>query len=54
MYSHAQRCSALLEVHDARVPVSGRNRQFEALGQVPRLILLNKVDLADPTLVQVG
>ncbi|XP_033004351.1 mitochondrial ribosome-associated GTPase 1 [Lacerta agilis] len=40
----------LLEVHDARIPLSGRNPLLqEALGIRPHLLLLNKMDLADLT-----
>ncbi|XP_037078203.1 mitochondrial GTPase 1-like [Pollicipes pollicipes] len=37
---------AVIEVHDARVPFSGRNARFEqALAARPRLLVLNKADL---------
>lgn len=40
----------LLEVHDARIPFSGRNPQLqEALDIRPHLLVLNKMDLADLT-----
>uniref|UniRef100_A0A8D0H0H2 Mitochondrial GTPase 1 n=1 Tax=Sphenodon punctatus TaxID=8508 RepID=A0A8D0H0H2_SPHPU len=40
----------LVEVHDARLPLSGRNPHFqEALGIRPHLLVLNKMDLADLT-----
>ncbi|BES98310.1 Hypothetical protein NTJ_11125 [Nesidiocoris tenuis] len=41
----------VLEVHDARIPASGRNPQFEySLGGVrPHILVLNKSDLADLT-----
>ncbi|XP_042312016.1 mitochondrial ribosome-associated GTPase 1 isoform X3 [Sceloporus undulatus] len=40
----------LLEVHDARIPLSGRNPLLqEALGIRPHLLVLNKMDLADLT-----
>ena len=47
MQAHVAGCDALLEVHDARVPLSGRNRQFDLFAHKPRLLLLNKADLAD-------
>ena len=39
----------IIEVHDARVPLSGRNWQFEdKIASVrPHLFVLNKIDLAD-------
>ncbi|KAK7073248.1 Mitochondrial GTPase [Halocaridina rubra] len=39
----------IIEVHDARIPVSGRNPLFEnrLLGIKPHLLLLNKMDLID-------
>eukprot|EP00042_Codosiga_hollandica_P042421 m.388886 g.388886 ORF g.388886 m.388886 type:complete len:325 (-) comp56327_c0_seq4:49-1023(-) len=40
----------ILEVHDARIPLSGRNEQFTRLCVRPRLLLLNKADLIPPTL----
>ena len=39
----------VLELADARIPVSSRNPMLnKLLGNKPRLLLLNKVDLADP------
>ena len=39
----------LIEIIDARIPVSSRNPEIDELGQnKARLILLNKIDLADP------
>lgn len=39
----------IVEVHDARIPTSGRNVQFQyTVGRVkPHLLVLNKKDLAD-------
>ena len=45
----------IIEVHDARIPHSGRNPQlYQRLvgGHKPHILLLNKSDLADPTYVQ--
>ncbi|KAM4704474.1 mitochondrial ribosome-associated GTPase 1 [Rhinophrynus dorsalis] len=40
----------IVEVHDARIPLSGRNPIFkENLGIKPHLLILNKMDLADLT-----
>ncbi|KAK7600940.1 hypothetical protein V9T40_008381 [Parthenolecanium corni] len=39
----------ILEVHDARIPISGRNPNFKRdfLGVKPHVLVLNKADLAD-------
>ncbi|KAK3101204.1 hypothetical protein FSP39_001734 [Pinctada imbricata] len=38
----------IVEVHDARIPFSGRNPKFRDLLQVkPHILILNKADLAD-------
>ena len=40
---------AVCEIVDARIPVSSRNPDIDRLaGNKPRLIILNRVDLADP------
>eukprot|EP00038_Savillea_parva_P001853 m.107906 g.107906 ORF g.107906 m.107906 type:complete len:328 (-) comp10638_c0_seq4:96-1079(-) len=41
-----QRCDAVIEVHDARVPVTGRNYKFDLLAGKPRVLVYNKADLA--------
>ena len=43
----------VVEVRDARVPlVSGNRSMTESIGQKSRLILLNKVNLADPEMIK--
>lgn len=45
------RVDGIIEVHDARIPHSGRNPQFYnrlVAGHKPHLLILNKSDLADP------
>eukprot|EP00050_Salpingoeca_kvevrii_P006179 m.287868 g.287868 ORF g.287868 m.287868 type:complete len:292 (-) comp11860_c0_seq1:27-902(-) len=42
-------CDGVIEVHDARIPLSGRNHKFDQLQGIPRLLILNKADLADPS-----
>ncbi|KAF6201736.1 hypothetical protein GE061_004131 [Apolygus lucorum] len=39
----------IVEVHDARIPISGRNEQFRytVSGLRPHILVLNKMDLAD-------
>lgn len=48
------RVDGIIEVHDARIPHSGRNPQFYQRlvgGHKPHILLLNKADLADPKYV---
>ena len=41
---------AVCEVVDARIPVSSRNPDVAALcGQKPRMVVLNRIDMADPS-----
>ncbi|KAM9188527.1 mitochondrial ribosome-associated GTPase 1 [Mergus octosetaceus] len=49
MRGSLRRADCLVEVHDARIPLSGRNPMLqEALGIRPHVLVLNKMDLADP------
>jgi ribosome biogenesis GTPase A len=44
-----KRMDAVCEILDARIPLSSRNPDVEELtGEKPRLIVLNRTDLADP------
>ena len=44
---------AVCEVLDARIPISSRNPDLDAIcGAKPRLIVLNRIDLADPGMVR--
>ncbi|XP_006867554.1 PREDICTED: mitochondrial ribosome-associated GTPase 1 [Chrysochloris asiatica] len=48
MQSSLKLVDCIIEVHDARIPLSGRNPVFqETLGLKPHLLVLNKMDLAD-------
>ncbi|XP_054585101.1 mitochondrial ribosome-associated GTPase 1 [Eptesicus fuscus] len=48
MQSSLKLVDCIIEVHDARIPLSGRNPLFqETLGIKPHLLVLNKMDLAD-------
>ncbi|XP_054546227.1 mitochondrial ribosome-associated GTPase 1 [Talpa occidentalis] len=48
MQSSLRLVDCLIEVHDARIPLSGRNPLFrETLGLKPHVLVLNKMDLAD-------
>ncbi|XP_029403824.1 mitochondrial ribosome-associated GTPase 1 isoform X1 [Mus pahari] len=50
MQSSLKSVDCVIEVHDARIPFSGRNPLFqELLGLKPHLLVLNKMDLADLT-----
>lgn len=41
---------AVCEIVDARIPVSSRNPDIDAIcGNKPRLVILNRMDLADPS-----
>lgn len=45
---HLKLVDVVVEVLDARIPVSSRNPQFDDLvGKLPRVVVLNKYDLAD-------
>ena len=45
---------AVCEILDARIPIASRNPDIDAIcGNKPRLIILNRIDLADPQMVKV-
>lgn len=44
---------AVCEILDSRIPISSRNPDIDALcGQKPRMVILNRIDLADPAMVR--
>ncbi len=44
---------AVCELLDARIPISSRNPDMDSIcGNKPRLVILNRVDLADPAMVR--
>ena len=46
------RADIVIEVLDARIPLSSRNPMIDDIvGKMPRLIVLNKADLADPNIL---
>lgn len=48
MRANLKKVDCVIEIHDARIPLSGRNPVFEnALNVKPHLLILNKMDLAD-------
>lgn len=50
MKANLRNVDCILEIHDARIPFTGRNPVFqESLNIRPHLLVLNKLDLADPS-----
>ncbi|XP_069741411.1 mitochondrial ribosome-associated GTPase 1 isoform X1 [Narcine bancroftii] len=50
MQASLKKVDCIIEVHDARIPLTGRNPLFkETLGIKPHLLVLNKMDVADLT-----
>ncbi|XP_050932382.1 mitochondrial ribosome-associated GTPase 1 [Lates calcarifer] len=48
MRANLRNVDCIIEIHDARIPLSGRNPVFqETLDVRPHLLILNKMDLAD-------
>ncbi|XP_054886154.1 mitochondrial ribosome-associated GTPase 1 isoform X2 [Poeciliopsis prolifica] len=48
MKANLKNVDCILEIHDARIPLSGRNPIFQdSLNVRPHLLVLNKMDLAD-------
>ena len=44
---------AVCEILDARIPVSSRNPDIDAIcGSKPRLVVLNRIDMADPAMTK--
>lgn len=44
---------AVCEILDARIPISSRNPDIDAIcGTKPRLVILNRIDTADPAMVK--
>lgn len=52
MQSKLRSVDCIIEVHDARIPLSGRNINFSSTlrGIKPHILVLNKVDLIDSTM----
>jgi ribosome biogenesis GTPase A len=49
MESDLRLVDAVCEILDARIPVSSRNPEIDAIcGQKPRMVILNRIDMADP------
>lgn len=44
---------AVCEILDARIPIASRNPDIDAIcGNKPRMIVLNRIDMADPALTK--
>ena len=44
---------AVCEILDARIPIASRNPDIDAIcGSKPRMIVLNRIDMADPALTK--
>jgi ribosome biogenesis GTPase A len=51
--SHLKLVDVVVEVLDARIPISSRNPQIDQIvGDKPRIVALNKYDLADPQVLR--
>ncbi len=49
MESELKLVDAVCEILDARIPISSRNPDIDALcGDKPRMVILNRIDMADP------
>lgn len=51
MQQLANRTDCIVEVHDARLPFSGRNDKFRLFQQVPHILVFNKADLVPKSVV---
>ena len=53
MEADLKQVDAVCEIVDARIPVSSRNPDIDALcGDKPRIVILNRMDLADPAITK--
>ena len=44
---------AVCEILDARIPIASRNPDIDAIcGNKPRMVILNRIDLADPSMTK--
>ena len=51
MEADIRQVDAVCEILDARIPVASRNPDLDAIcGQKPRMVILNRADLADPAM----
>ncbi len=53
MEEHLKLVDAVCEILDARIPISSRNPDIDAIcGSKPRMVILNRIDMADPAMVK--
>ena len=53
MEADLKQVDAVCEIVDARIPISSRNPDIDSIcGNKPRIMILNRMDLADPTATQ--
>lgn len=53
MEEHLKLVDAVCEILDARIPISSRNPDIDAIcGTKPRMVILNRIDMADPAMVK--
>ena len=53
MEEHLKLVDAVCEILDARIPISSRNPDIDAIcGNKPRMVILNRIDMADPAMVK--
>ncbi|KAM7535467.1 hypothetical protein Aperf_G00000089090 [Anoplocephala perfoliata] len=49
IFSHLGEADVVIEIHDARIPLTGRCQFIKDTGQIrPHILLMSKVDLAEP------
>ena len=54
MEADLKQVDAICEIVDARIPISSRNPDIDAIcGNKPRIMILNRMDLADPAATQI-
>ena len=50
---HMKQVDAVCEILDARIPMASRNPDIDAIcGTKPRMIILNRIDMADPAMTK--
>ena len=53
MEADLKQVDAVCEIMDARIPISSRNPDIDSIcGDKPRIVILNRMDLADPSATQ--
>ena len=53
MEADLKQVDAVCEIVDARIPISSRNPDIDSIcGNKPRIMILNRMDLADPQATQ--